>query len=1064
MSEPMKRVTDTGALLERDLTERQGQALKELEAILKRMSTDGAEARKGTRPPWAVADLREGRVILLNGARGTGKTSLLLTLADPERRRGGGSEIPQVRFLPFVDLDPVPDGLPMIGWLLQALMPLARWLDEPKDASPVRCNRVRDPKELTKTFVEQLRELQRIAVLSWDWSRSPRDGRGQIDWTLDAQNQLEDWARFECSWRELVDALVKSEKLKAQLGEAGLLVITLDDPDLYRARAADLVQTLRLLWHPRVVFVLAGSLRQLTEELTLDLARQMSAGFHGQEDVKAWLELARWEGRPRTMAKAILQKVLPTQNVVDLGRTGLYGLLEQESEGIPSLRTLLGEVSLPRSADGHGGGNVGDLLGALRELLPGAFRDDDMTLRTWAQLRAALMDVVELPEEERPIHALQTLLGALDRDDVEFEVHSRGKKELDLLVRLSAPSATLGYAPLSDGGGKREASVPVYLARVDRLVRADGEGVGTSPHPFVLLAADAAAVTPRQVRVDGETPLVFEAWTWFFHTRTRVLGEEVDVPWPWIPPRNLGELIWWLDRMRAVGRSHRASEGAPRHWVAIWICMHLDFVGGRGASNLSSLDEALREGDPLKYSLNRAFTSKHERLGQWLRQGFYLLAAPESGLPEDFCAQLLRATEQLGWPPGPPPAPQEALRHQRMRLALAGAGRPVPGTPRLELTARALEETRSNALHPWNIEMRSREDRGWWLGTMVPRPGGRPMTIKDVLAARTYSLPGQGSRNGGKAYLLDLFQADRPDSFSMRALSRFLQPSTAGGSARLSGLVEVMKDLRDLSPGAAAPALKALFDWLISVLPHSPAWSGWVTLTEGGTDLRLNEAPPLRLEAEIPGREMTVAKITFRLSVAPRWRAVPLPPESPGESTAEGEALAAILAAIQSYAADRSTSPLLWTTHVPPLLDFVDGDGQRQPLPWPPIVAWVNAEVLIVEIMHALWYIIHDRAGDRDTMRCRWLLLVWVEQSCRSLQRDGRRLPSIDSEGRLPQDYPVEDLSLLARSATNLSNLPHILAREELWPWVEETARLVGLALDPEARDAWKSGLASGPR
>ncbi len=79
-------------------------------------------------PVDAIDERRSGRVLFIDGPRGAGKTSLLLTILKRWRNgskttdaneKGPCNENLRV-LLPVLDFDPLPPGMPLHGWLIEA--------------------------------------------------------------------------------------------------------------------------------------------------------------------------------------------------------------------------------------------------------------------------------------------------------------------------------------------------------------------------------------------------------------------------------------------------------------------------------------------------------------------------------------------------------------------------------------------------------------------------------------------------------------------------------------------------------------------------------------------------------------------------------------------------------------------------------------------------------------------------------------------------------------------------------------------------------------------------------
>ena len=118
-------------------------------SLLRGIQNDANRSRSSSvDDPWAIVDHnRRHRVIMISGPRGSGKTSLMLTLLAGWRAAWTEDwksvAAPQycedaellfrdmasvVRPLKPLDFDPLPPDLPLYGWIVEAFRPLVRWL------------------------------------------------------------------------------------------------------------------------------------------------------------------------------------------------------------------------------------------------------------------------------------------------------------------------------------------------------------------------------------------------------------------------------------------------------------------------------------------------------------------------------------------------------------------------------------------------------------------------------------------------------------------------------------------------------------------------------------------------------------------------------------------------------------------------------------------------------------------------------------------------------------------------------------------------------------------------
>jgi len=264
--------------------------------------------------PWPrVIEERTNRNIVLNGQRGTGKTSLMLTLLlgwqrdaqrtaerrEIERRlfEGMGQ---RVRTLLPLDFNPLPEHLHPYTLFVQAFKPLVEALD----SGQARAQGPWAPCEREPTIGEQWRQLHRSAELGWQGSRgSSRD----IDQhAFDSLEQDTEWILLDQRWTAFVDRLTKTLEDRGLMPPGCLLVLPVDDLDLHPSMSDDLLLAVRRIWHRRVVVLLTGDLQHLEEAVGRKLMTRafQESSFIQQPHDREIRKLKR-------LAKDLVNKALP---------------------------------------------------------------------------------------------------------------------------------------------------------------------------------------------------------------------------------------------------------------------------------------------------------------------------------------------------------------------------------------------------------------------------------------------------------------------------------------------------------------------------------------------------------------------------------------------------------------------------------------------------------------------------------------------------------------------------------------------------------------------------------
>ncbi len=237
---------------------------------------------KDDHPSLARLDLnRPSNVLLIDGERGSGKTEALLTLLaylkspfvpdnkdlvkiresvneavqrNPETGQAIGIPV-QV-----LDLQPLPRRTSL-------LMQLATRLYKLVESHPTSADHRYDAPALHE-HADPGQKLRAAwhKLVGAAASAEPDGGRSRHLTPEDLADELEAQEReraglYEC-WRKFVDQVIQVDlgelKYRGPAGGTPCLVIPIDDADMNPARCVELLELVRSLWHPRVVFLLTG--------------------------------------------------------------------------------------------------------------------------------------------------------------------------------------------------------------------------------------------------------------------------------------------------------------------------------------------------------------------------------------------------------------------------------------------------------------------------------------------------------------------------------------------------------------------------------------------------------------------------------------------------------------------------------------------------------------------------------------------------------------------------------------------------------------------------------------
>lgn len=430
-------------------------------------SADIAEMPKGAALYLKTAQTRYPRVLLLDGGRGTGKTSLLLTLVkrwhssiinngDEVKRLAeqyavrienltgvtgetiksklalsGEKPVPDnVRVLAMLDFDPLPPGMPLLAAIVQAWRPLAEAYDR-------RLLSQDEGYEDEGPLMDAWHRLFQMAAAGWG---TVSHHKNLIEQVLDREEQVANWQRLGEDWSSFVSEVIKKgRKINGEdkLSEHPVFVIMIDDCDLQVGRIRQLLPALRMLYHPKVFFLVAADRRHMAEMLQLDFYGQQSDLAHHQnakpDSLRELIDVDRWAVE---LADSSVNKVFPLKNRWKLRRLALHELLNFPKHNPVKLMKILDEWPQDSKAEPKWGA-----LGTYLMRMAGAAPDTD-EVKVPLTEAAPVLDPVELP----PIISYRTAHQIFEQASAQKEPRERaleairhllGRDDSENLVRIT---------------------------------------------------------------------------------------------------------------------------------------------------------------------------------------------------------------------------------------------------------------------------------------------------------------------------------------------------------------------------------------------------------------------------------------------------------------------------------------------------------------------------------------------------------------------------------------------------------------------------------------------------
>ena len=332
---------DTGVLPPEILTKEEIEILHGINDLLEQVQKHSSSSRTqcGSRKETLWANPEEhwrNNVIMIDGVRGAGKTSLLHTLLKgwycPEFFKSIGedkqfqkmNEI--IRALKPIDFDPLPPDLPIYNWIIQAFDPLVR---EVGGKSAPGFTEPPEHKEIDDTLSGKYRALHHAAAVGWTTGllrqELERDGDEFLLWQHEQQLN---WQTLRRRWQRFLDKLLQKLEDSSltdhneKLPRDGIIVLPIDDLDLQAERTRELLLAIRVLRHDRLAYILTGH----TEGT--DLALEASFHHDFTRGIAKMSEpfLDRIAEFTQDLGPKLRQKTIPSSQIFTIGGLNIEGV------------------------------------------------------------------------------------------------------------------------------------------------------------------------------------------------------------------------------------------------------------------------------------------------------------------------------------------------------------------------------------------------------------------------------------------------------------------------------------------------------------------------------------------------------------------------------------------------------------------------------------------------------------------------------------------------------------------------------------------------------------------
>lgn len=636
-------------------------------------STKGTAGRRRPLLDFAppIDRTRESHVLLIDGARGSGKSAVLLTLLDEWGRRW--RQAPTARGLRqkeldltstvvpvgLVDLEALPDETNLLLHLVGQFQRVVRALDldglareraQPQSApweAPLEEPEVR----------RAWRDFLRAAALGGaDGLRARRANVDPEAFVVELEETELHRIDIARAFRALIDALVvefRDQKLLPD-GGAPLFVIAIDDADMQPGLCLPALQLIRTFWHTNVAFLITGDSRLFRERIHGDIRGQLR---QHAPDAKA---MTRIEALEDDLVDQRYRKLIPP------GQRYLLPPLPPK-ERFGRLETILGSVKAPQHPLRlqHMREYL-EVITQAHEILPGNFREL-LDLQQWLLQLSAPTDPV-MPGTRADGIPAETLVWALNIRPHDYtEVRPLGKSLVNSQLRndlgrlTNQPTRWIlrdGFAPIENGGSLERLDFSIELACSPHLEAAPSN----SPFAYTdstkwLVEADIAGQWGIPEAIPELPPII------------RTKGPQGAYGWPlpdWRSPLDLVAFWHLFDRIRerAAGPAATPEIITKRYLTAILDYDELRWQRKTQAgdapllNDLNDLSDTIAARAPTWSELAGRVAQCARRnpdfpINAWAIRGAGLLASPDFGLDASVADAWLRALiEALGdsWP------------------------------------------------------------------------------------------------------------------------------------------------------------------------------------------------------------------------------------------------------------------------------------------------------------------------------------------------------------------------------------------------------------------------------
>ncbi len=333
---------DTCPLSKENLTENQRDIIDEIDELLIKIKNSSylheINNRNDKGNIWANIEPSKGNnIILIEGRRGAGKTTFLLSLIKEWGKKSRNSDqlsnvskdmVNVVRTLQPLDFDPIPPDLSIFSWIIQAFYPLVNHLNKGN------FQMLKGPDVSIKKSFDKLHDA---ATIGWTTGLLAHNiGKDYDEFFMWQKEQQIEWQYLRVKWKQFIDKLLEQLEGIKQLPEGGIIVLPIDDLDMQVRRTRELLLALRMLYHPRLVYILTGEKENTDLALITSFYHEFTRNspiFSDDGDINDQVK-----ENSEILGKSLREKSIPASQIFKIDGISIKEAMDWEA---PSLETKL---------------------------------------------------------------------------------------------------------------------------------------------------------------------------------------------------------------------------------------------------------------------------------------------------------------------------------------------------------------------------------------------------------------------------------------------------------------------------------------------------------------------------------------------------------------------------------------------------------------------------------------------------------------------------------------------------------------------------------------------------